>query len=505
VRVSTNGNGGNNVVCSVGARGNVPYYSKRFYRAKSLIARTNAKIDKGTHQVRDYATCGGRNLRCGPVCPGWQCAEGSCCVRQNTHSSQCQRRGQRNCAGGVPSDTTVEWFADLNGNGILDTPTCRRRRTSQLPHRRRNYSPCTENGNEPVVTDIVTPPTKYFSAPAGGINFEFMDGDGNVCDPLTMGASCRQSDAGGRSGDDLTEFLGKFCGTPSALYKMPLDANGAPPKGYGDVYDPPVGPNLANGGNFRNVARADFGAAGNGAWLFCQGGVCANSKTINAVQGSLSSDVTVEPDNGTFKGTFKPMVGGGVNTGANMVDGEAKAVPKMWTEMTDVAGGIWQRDILNRFSSSVSAAAKWARKVVMAEKGRQKGVTCLNGKFVYAREMPDGKMPVVSTVREAYNRHGPLKSGQWACRYMGVVCNTNNCNNNGQGEVPGPFQEPPVPKTTTTTTTMAPMTTTTTTATTASSPQVRRRRRSGLRRRRRSKGTPGASRRRRRRRRRRSA
>merc|ERR1719502_898127 len=80
--------------------------------------------------------------------------------------------------------------------------------------------------------------------------------------------------------------------------------------------------------------------------------------------------------------------------------------------------------------------------MVEAEKGRANGVTCLNGKYVYARLEADGSRPVVSTVREAYNRHGAHnRGGQWGCRYLGTHCNTNNCNNNGNGEVPGPYHE----------------------------------------------------------------
>ena len=62
----------------------------------------------------------------------------------------------------------------------------------------------------------------------------------------------------------------------------------------------------------------------------------------------------------------------------------------------------------------------YAKARVESDSTRGEGVTCLNGKYVYARKDPDGSRPIVSTVREGLNRNGPVANNAWACRYMGL-------------------------------------------------------------------------------------
>merc|ERR1719181_1424168 len=109
---------------------------------------------------------------------------------------------------------------------------------------------------------------------------------------------------------------------------------------------------------------------------------------------------------------------GGSNDGS-----KPSSVPTKWTQMGSLASGILNQDVLKNHWSSTNPGAKYARSIVEQESSRDDGVTCLNGKYVYARKMADGSRPVVSTIREALNRNGPLaENGQWACRYLGVHC-----------------------------------------------------------------------------------
>jgi hypothetical protein len=135
---------------------------------------------------------------------------------------------------------------------------------------------------------------------------------------------------------------------------------------------------------------------------------------------------------------------------------KASGVPTKWTMKGSLASGIFNQDVLKNHWTNKNAGAVYAKSLVEQEGARVDGVTCLNGKYVYARKRNTaGKRVIVSTVREALNRNGPMtQNGQWSCRYLGVHCNANNCNNNGNGEVAGPFVPPKI--VTTTTTTMSP-------------------------------------------------
>jgi hypothetical protein len=133
------------------------------------------------------------------------------------------------------------------------------------------------------------------------------------------------------------------------------------------------------------------------------------------------------------------MIGGGDN------GDKPSAVPHKWTMKGTAESGTFNQDVLQNHWMSSNPGSKYAKDRVEADGSRDDGITCLNGKYVYARKMKDGSNPVVSTVREALNRNGPVaKAGQWACRYLGVHCNANNCNNNGNTEWAGPFVPPVV-------------------------------------------------------------
>lgn len=107
-----------------------------------------------------------------------------------------------------------------------------------------------------------------------------------------------------------------------------------------------------------------------------------------------------------------------------------------WLDPNNRQFGRIENSFQQRAAASKSKGAQYMNALVQEESGRSDGVTCLNGKYVWAKKKADGTRPIVSTVREAYNARGPNQAqGNWACRYMGVHCNTNNCNNQANTEV----------------------------------------------------------------------
>jgi len=194
--------------------------------------------------------------------------------------------------------------------------------------------------------------------------------------------------------------------------------------------------------NYRAEARADFASLGKGTWLFCKAGDkdCEGNKPM-AVQGVFrgieDERVWSSDSSNVLKARFFPTIGG--STSGNV----PSSVHTKWTQAGSTASGVFNNDVLARYRRSTNEGTMYAKERVKMDQTRSEGVTCLNGKYVYARMMPDGSRPVVSTVREGFNRHGPVATNaKWACRYVGVHCNANNCNNNGQTEVAGPFVEP---------------------------------------------------------------
>lgn len=333
------------------------------------------------------------------------------------------------------------FFADLNGNGIMDYPECRRRRTGNAVHRRRGVAQCTDKGNEFPLRDIYA--NGRVAAPAGGVNFEFVDSKGNQCDILKLKHECKPADAGDLQEGYLARYLAKFCDVPAALYQVPVNASGHVPADFGAVTAPlPFRGYGQKWTNYRATAVAEFGAIGKGTKLFCKPGTkkCLGNEPM-AVQGQFNgiaeeSVFSGSEDDNVVKSRFYPQVGG--STAGNV----ASAVPTRWTQAGTQASGDFNNDVLERYRTSTNPGTLYATERVWADSTRGEGVTCLNGKYVYARKEKDGSRPVVSTVREGLNRNGPLANGAWACRYVGVHCNTNNCNNNGNTEIPGPFVEP---------------------------------------------------------------
>lgn len=134
---------------------------------------------------------------------------------------------------------------------------------------------------------------------------------------------------------------------------------------------------------------------------------------------------------------------------------EHSVVPFEWCDRQNPASGVFNSHVTATYinaaahmpgnlsaeiQAKIDAKIKAAVRMVESEDGRGSGVTCSNGKYVYIREAEDGSRPIVSTIREGYNRDGPRPSrGSFGCRYIGVFCNDNNCNNNGNQDVPGPF------------------------------------------------------------------
>jgi len=284
------------------------------------------------------------------------------------------------------------------------------------------------------------------AVPSGGVNTEFVN-SGKPCDPLNLNLGCKPADATGYAGEGLTRLLASFCDTPASLYKVPSE-NGKVPEGFGKVERPLP---LLDGSNYRAYARANFGRLGNGTWLHCMGGVCNESHPAPAAQGMLNPNemVTSSSPSGLFEG-FSIMVGG-----ASSKD-QPSVVPVEWYDQNNSAFGIFNKHVADTYMSGatvvtqnlsavmqakIGAKINAAMNMVTAEEGRRYGVTCSNGKYVYARKAADGSWPVVSTIREGYNRDGPRRNrGSFGCRYMGVFCNNNNCNNNGNKDVPGPFK-----------------------------------------------------------------
>jgi len=333
------------------------------------------------------------------------------------------------------------FFADLNGNGIVDFPQCRRRRSV-----RGSKSPCgdREGVNEFPLRDIHSSTT---ANPAGGVNHEFVDKDGNPCDALNMKEGCKLAYAEWRRGGQLIDYLASFCETGASLYQVPVSQDGKVPAEFGAVtYPMPIcGYKGFNCTNYRANARADFGSHGKGTYLQCQSKSCREGTKPSAAQGVFNENVDKyvwsKSPSDAYSRPWYPMIGGS-NDGK-----KPSGVPAKWTMKGSAESGLFNQDILKNHWTSTNEGAKYAKSRVELDGKRVDGVTCLNGKFVYARQMPNvnyqaGPRPIVSTVREAFNRNGPLNSGQWACRYLGVHCNSNNCNNNGMGEVPGPFVPP---------------------------------------------------------------
>jgi hypothetical protein len=338
---------------------------------------------------------------------------------------------------------TRSFFVDLNGNGLMDYPECRRRRTSGAAHRRRGQGSCTEKGNEFTLRDIYAQGRIY--NPAGGINYEFVDKDGKPCDILRLKHDCKPADAGTKQEGALAMELSKFCDVPAALYQVPVQADGKVPADFGAVTAPmPIWGYNQKAMNFRAKARAEFGSMGHGTYLFCQDEKCTNGNHPHASQGQFTGikDEAVfsskEGDN-VIKSRFYPQVGGSTSGAV------PSSVNTRWTQAGTQASGNFNTDILKRYRTSTNQGSMYAKDRVWMDSTRGEGVTCLNGKYVYARKNPDGSRPIVSTVREALNRNGPTtQNGQWACRYVGVHCNANNCNNNGNTEIAGPFVEPKI-------------------------------------------------------------
>jgi len=444
VRPTTDGNGGNNVVCSVNEAGVPENQARTFVRQGNLqgLAQVDPYVgeylqanEDCTQQLKE-STEGGDFFGGQRVCgPNLYCRV----VNRRTRQAQCGARNEN-------ADTLLKrtFFADLNNNGIVDYPQCRRRRSIKG-----SKSPCGEDGNEFPIRDIYSP--ARIASPAGGTNLEFEDAEGEACDPLNMKKGCKPADAAWRRAGNLIEHLTKFCDIPTALYQVPVVGDTVPAEFGAVTYPMPIcnpwqGKNCTN---YRAKARADFGAHGNGTYLQCQTKNCPRSGEAagtkpSAAQGSFNDNldkyVWSKKPSDHYSMPWYPMIGGS-KEGA-----KPSAAPTKWTNKGTLASGILNQDILKNHWQSSNPGTKYVRSRVEADGTRDDGVTCLNGKYVYARKMPDGTRPIVSTVREAFNRNGPMANGQWACRYLGVHCNANNCNNNGNGEVAGPFQEPKIAK-----------------------------------------------------------
>jgi len=446
VRQTTDGNGGNNVVCSVNENG-VPDANARAFQRKGNLQGL-AKLDPYSNQY----------LKAGQSCTQYMkekasadanfgvvraCGPGLVC-RGNTNAATCQNTNENK-----EERLKRTFFADLNKNGVVDYPQCRRRRTNS-----RLKSPCGDKGNEFPIRDIYSSAT--ISSPAGGTNTEFVGADGKACDALNLRKDCKPAEATWRRAGDLIQYLSMFCDTPASLYQVPTDKGGNVPDDFGAVTypipicNPAAGRNCTN---YRALARADFGSHGKGSWLQCQTKSCREGTPPNAAQGvfneGLDKYVWSKSPSDAYTRPWYPMIGGS-NAGT-----KPSAVNTQWTQKGTKAAGLFNNDILkNHYLMSEYGAnpgTVYANELMNREESREDGVTCLNGKYVYARKEKNGKRPIVSTVREGLNRNGPLANGNWACRYLGVACNANNCNNNGQGEVAGNFKPPKYTTTTTTT------------------------------------------------------
>jgi hypothetical protein len=281
-----------------------------------------------------------------------------------------------------------------------------------------------------------------------------VDKAGKPCDALRIHKDCKPAEAEWRQGGALIEHLSKFCDTPASLYQVPVNNGGKIPEDFGaatypmPICDPWRGKNCTN---FRAKARADFGYHGKGSYLQCQSKTCREGTKPNAAQGEFNQNadkyVWSKQPADAYTRRWYPLIGGSKD-GA-----KPSGVPTKWTMKGTLASGIFNQDVLKNHWTNRNAGAVYAKSLVEQEGAREDGVTCLNGKYVYARKRNTaGKRLIVATVREALNRNGPMtQNGQWSCRYLGVHCNANNCNNNGAGEVAGPFVPPKIATTTTTT------------------------------------------------------
>jgi hypothetical protein len=373
-------------------------------------------------------------------------------------------------------DLTRSFFVDLNGDG--------------------KYNPATNTApaKEFVLRDIYAPTqgaagrrrnaASSVSSPAGGVNFEFVDSKGDACDVLKLKAECKPADAGKLYQRHLADYLAKFCDVPAALYQVPVNSSGLVPEEFGAVTTPmPFRGYGEKWTNYRAQARADMAHLGHGTTLFCQENDkdCRGNKPL-AVQGlfyGLEDERVQSAKGSVLQSKFYPQMGGSTNGNV------PSAVNTKWTQAGTAASGLFNQDILTKYRQSTNPGSIYAKNRVQSDSTRGEGVTCLNGKYVYARKEADGSRPIVSTVREGLNRNGPVANNQWACRYMGVHCNANNCNNNGNAEVPGPFVQPLIKKKS--------VVTTTTTTTTQKSAGRRRRRNNRRRSRRRKAQTSGAA------------
>jgi len=407
--------------------------------------------DDGNIQVRAFQDATGRVRRTGSnnaVCsvddlgkPDHQALFYERRIVLQSPDNSTHRRRRRN-----PMHT---FFTDVDMDGIIALPDCRQHSIDRGDCIFANYSE-----GEPEEFGLRDFQSKrwfsrqglpYLAIPSGGVNTEFLGADGRPCDALNLDAGCRPADATGYAGEDLTKLLVSFCDTPASLYKVPSE-NGKAPEGFGKVEMPLP---LLNGSNYRAYARANFGRSGNGTWLHCPGGRCAASNPAPAAQGILDPEelVASSSPSGLFSG-FSIMIGGATNMS------QPSVVPVEWYDKTSRAFGIFNKHVVDTFGSGVvdtgnhsaaiqakiDAKIEAALDMVAAEESRGSGVTCSNGKYVYVRQGADGSRPVVSTIREGYNRDGPRRDrGSFGCRFLGVFCNDNNCNNNGDQDVPGPF------------------------------------------------------------------
>jgi len=345
---------------------------------------------------------------------------------------------ERSCTEEQPVQRS--FFADMNDDGKADYAECRRRRTNNSWRRRRGPTEpeCTEKGKEFAIRDIQS---RTDTVPAGGINYEFIGPDGKACDVLNMKESCKPADAGDNHEGSLVNFLAKFCDTGAALYKVPVDSSGNVPADFGAVANPmPIFTFNQKAFNYRARARAHFGSGKmDGVDLFAKGKAMAVQGEFKGLADETLTISKAGNDRTHVQSKFYPHVGG---TTAGTVP---SAVPTKWTQAGTRESGIFNQDVITRYRRSTNPGTLYAKERVMMDSQRKEGVTCLNGKYVYVRKMKDGSRPVVSTVREAFNRDGPIAANaNWACRYVGVHCNANNCNNNGNTEIAGPFVEPKI-------------------------------------------------------------
>merc|ERR1719359_817837 len=100
------------------------------------------------------------------------------------------------------------FFVDLNGDGKMSYTECRRRRTNNRRRREQASETCNGNGKEFTLRDIQArnQGSRDESNPAGGVNQEFIDENGEQCDILKLKHSCKPADAGNLRDLRLTNF-----------------------------------------------------------------------------------------------------------------------------------------------------------------------------------------------------------------------------------------------------------------------------------------------------------